>query len=807
MKRWEKGLIPALILALGIPLLSVPAAAGEAGAGEYGGFLVACADGALAAYEAGVLTLSGPAEVSGGADGERIVLKGECSLTLSGVDIRAAGGAGITLAPGTDAELILAPGSRNFVTGDANYAGIQVTFAEDDSASLIIRGEGKLTAQGGRNAAGVGGSFRESVFYGDITVESGSLIAQGGSNAAGIGSGVNSMGDQADYKMETQTWGAITISGGNVTANGSGSGAGIGGGNHADSGRILITGGTVNASGASGIGSGVGSASTDWKGRYGPGYYYGSVEIRGGTVTARAGENGAGIGGAMYCDGRVTISGGQITASGGAGGQLRHGGAGIGGGYEGHGEVTVTGGSVITTGGGGAAGIGSGSAANADPKRENQSRGDSARLSATVIRVENGVITATGGAYGGAGIGGGVGADRVEISLTGGSVETNGGGGTRARPLGGAGLGSAAAGAESEEGQPVGGETGTKISLTGGSVSAVGGWGAAGIGGGGGNASPVSLVVDRSADITAFSDGIRFALDTRSPGEGEISAARVLQGTFVDLSDFENMEYEGLAVDLRSDLWEETVILPEGCRSFARTVPAGIYSISAGPEIFAVGETEKSIPGRLTGGSAFAVTDDGMADGHFLTVCTRRQVRVVWDDQDDLDGSRRNLSLFLIQDGQQAAEATVSAEDSSPEIIVWDDLPKYSSDGSREREYAVVPGEMAGYAPTVAEDGDTIVVTLTHMPELVCPEGFLYWLGDSRTPRPEQVELTLLADGKAVTTITVEPGENGIWRYSFGPRLGALERKKINYTVQLNSPGLRAVAVDWDLLITPESAP
>ena len=805
MKKWRSGRIIALILALCVLPRTVSARAEEAGTREYGGFSVSCAQEASAVYSDGVLTLSGTAQVAGGEDGERIVLEGECHLTLSGASIHASGGAGITLAPGADAELILAPGTRNTVTGDANYAGIQVTFAGDNSARLTLRGEGCLTAQGGRNAAGIGGSFRGSVFYGDITLEGGQITARGGSNAAGIGSGVNSMGDPAETKADALAWGVITVNGGQITAQGSGSGAGIGGGNHADSGKIVINGGTVNASGASGIGSGVGSSSVDRKGRYGPGYYYGCVEITGGTVTARGEENGAGIGGAMYADGEVIISGGQISAFGGGGGQLRHGGAGIGGGYEGHGDIAISGGSVIATGGGGAAGIGSGSSAAADPDREDPIRGEEAHFSATGIVIENGAVTATGGAQGGAGIGGGVDADRVSIRITGGSVETNGGGGSRGRPLGGAGLGSAAGPEPGKEDSFVG--TKTQIVLTGGVVSALGGWGGAGIGGGGENLTPECLVIGPEADVTAFSDGRRFALDTRERvEEAEIDVVGVLQATFVDLSDYERRDYEGLAVDLRRETeTEETVILPEGYRSFARSVAPGEYTIAVGPEHFAAGATEKTIPGRLTGGDTFSVTEESMADARFLAVRTVQTARTVWQDRDNLDRSRRDLTLFLLQDGQQVGETVIRAADDAPDLTVWDDFSKYSEDGSRERIYAVVPGEMEGYAQTVTGEGDAFTVTMTHVPEMISPEGFLYWLGGSSAPRPESVELTLFADGEPVADLTVRPGENGIWRYSFGPRTASMDRRRITYTLAADLPGWRVLIVGWDLMFIPDS--
>ena len=83
-----------------------------------------------------------------------------------------------------------------------------------------------------------------------------------------------------------------------------------------------------------------------------------------GSLTAKGGGHGAGIGGSNEKDGQVTITGGKITATGG------NGAAGIGGGagdkytaVGGDGDVTISGGTITATGGSLAAGIGGGSMA------------------------------------------------------------------------------------------------------------------------------------------------------------------------------------------------------------------------------------------------------------------------------------------------------------------------------------------------------------------------------------------------------------------------------------------------------------
>ena len=146
-----------------------------------------------------------------------------------------------------------------------------------------------------------------------------------------------------------------------------------------------------------------------------------------GSLTAKGGGHGAGIGGSDKQDGQVTITGGKITATGG------NGGAGIGGGagdkyaaVDGDGDVTISGGTITATGGSGAAGIGGGLDGNG-----------------TVI-ITGGDITAKATGLYGAGIGGGTG-EIPKDTLIGGNGTVTISGGTITEASGGymaAGIGS-----------------------------------------------------------------------------------------------------------------------------------------------------------------------------------------------------------------------------------------------------------------------------------------------------------------------------------------------------------------------------
>lgn len=130
----------------------------------------------------------------------------------------------------------------------------------------------------------------------------GSLVAgNNGTDGAGIGSS-NSTNTRNIY-----------ITGGNITAYAGAYGAGIGGGGGGGcASDIYISGGTVNATGGSNQGAGIGGGS-DSSGSNGDAK---NIFITGGTVTATARGRGAGIGGGNGAGSDIYITGGDVTAKG-----------------------------------------------------------------------------------------------------------------------------------------------------------------------------------------------------------------------------------------------------------------------------------------------------------------------------------------------------------------------------------------------------------------------------------------------------------------------------------------------------------
>ena len=174
-------------------------------------------------------------------------------------------------------------------------------------------------------------------------------------------------------------------------------------------------------------------------------------EDKNGKLTARGGQQGAGIGGGSGKDGsNIFITGGGVNAIGGLAA------AGIGGGLGGNGSnITISGGKVGATNGLNGAGIGGGQ-----------------HGSGSNITISGGEVNASGGKSG-AGIGGGLGGNGSDIIISGGEVSASGG-------KNGAGIGGGVDG--KGEGITVSGNA--QLKVRGGSVHGDYGTGA-GIGGGG----------------------------------------------------------------------------------------------------------------------------------------------------------------------------------------------------------------------------------------------------------------------------------------------------------------------------------
>ncbi len=273
----------------------------------------------------------------------------DVTLTLSGNNLlKSADNSGM-------AGLFVEAGSKLTIDGSGS---LQATGAKGKTSAPIAAGGAGIGGNGHnanyRAAAGVFGSGTlGSGHFGEIAIDSGSITATGGiatnSNygaGAGIGSGglSGSVAIKAGGIIDTDTFpeGSIAINGGTIVAEG-----GKGGSQSADT------------LGGAGIGSG--GVGNYWD----PMHNYIDVAIHGGTVTAQAYSDGAGIGGGANANSATVLIDGNADVKAYGGDELDGtpwGGAGIGGGDNGCAPDIAIGGQakVLAVGKGAAAGIGGG---------------------------------------------------------------------------------------------------------------------------------------------------------------------------------------------------------------------------------------------------------------------------------------------------------------------------------------------------------------------------------------------------------------------------------------------------------------
>ena len=574
-------------------------------------------------------------------------------------------------------------------------------------------------------------------------------------------------------------WGALIFEGGNITADGYGGGAGIGGGSHMDSGDIRIGGEAhiVHAKGregGAGIGSGRGIEIAEGNSGLGAGRHYATVTMTGGTIDeAESDWLGAGIGGGIGADAYIEITGGVIRLTQGANGSdgaLHRGGAGIGGGYLGHTQTTIREEAHIikAVGGSGAPGIGNGSLASKESRDETETipEGDS------FVKIEGGTVDLAAGGQYGAGIGTGNGAEICNVTISGGTVNAVGYASTKREMSGGAGIGS---GVGKAAGFTNGADTSVNVEITGGIVTATGGWGAAGIGSGALNKRAEQISVLADADIHAYCDGEKFALDTRD-GTGKETKSDtsgrnlegVYQGTFVQLA---GGRFEGLTVAVTGMsggevMDEHKASLPEGYRSFAVSVDGfegtdadDSYRVRAGSDLFASSYNETEIPGSFDqSGHRFYVGKDGFGDYYFLSPAVTMSATLVWVEEDGRTDKRQDVEISLLDGGGNVLTTQVIGKDADdggaaiyksfstaenpsgtkPEAIqfpdpnlqeelllgqtasadnalslVFDDLVKYDASGENEIEYTIEETSIPQYRAAYVTGGTHMTITNT----------------------------------------------------------------------------------------------
>ena len=383
----------------------------------------------LALLPTAALAAGGPVDLTGTETisstqqaGTYYRVTGNTALTLNSAVIEPGDDANAPAIEVLSGKLTLTLVGESTVRGGRGYAGIYVA----PGAELVITGDGELHAFGGSGSDGVIDIIEDGK-------KTGSYYYGGG---AGIGgNGTFMTGSDALLNVNASNFGKITIENGKVSAIGgkssesnAGAGAGIGSGGASTKGSSIvkptdgtidIRGGVVTAQGGDGQtnsltggGAGIGSGGSVG-GFYTQESFTVVVYISAGEVTATGMAEGAGIGGGANVDGGVIeISGGVVHAYGGYeiedgkqdGG---YGGAGIGGGDNGGvTSITISGSNVYAAATGAAAGIGGGNDGGSEEEGNYKKVGD-------ITICGDAFVMARGGSYkdgkrdGGAGIGAG----------------------------------------------------------------------------------------------------------------------------------------------------------------------------------------------------------------------------------------------------------------------------------------------------------------------------------------------------------------------------------------------------------------
>ena len=131
-------------------------------------------------------------------------------------------------------------------------------------------------------------------------------------------------------------------------------------------------------------------------------------------------------------------------------------------------------------------------------------------------------------------------------------------------------------------------------------------------------------------------------------------------------------------------------------------------------------------------------------------------VTKVWDDADNQDGLRPDSVTVTLSDGTQL---TLSEDNAWTATVTG--LPVY--EGGQMIEYTWAEEPVPGYTLSAETDGSAAVLTNTHEPETAALSVAKVWDDDGNRDgvRPEALEVTLLADGEPVGTVTLT--EAGGW--------------------------------------------
>ncbi len=224
----------------------------------------------------------------------------------------------------------------------------------------------------------------------------------------------------------------------------------------------------------------------------------------------------------------------------------------------------------------------------------------------------------------------------------------------------------------------------------------------------------------------------------------------------------------------------------------------GLYRFEQGVEIQYVWD-EIQIDGYVEEGRTVEVYQDGkttvtkttITNGHGIEY-TKVSVTKVWDDNDDQDGLRQDVTIRLMKrvgsgsETQKDAKVIRKGATGDELTVTWENLPVYE-DGEKV-VYTVVEDDMDGYtAVLTGSEEDRYTFTNTHAPETIDIPVTKIWADkdDQDGKRPASVTVNLLAGDETVDTAELTAPA---WTHTFTGLPVYAEGEKIAYTIVEHLP-------------------
>ena len=157
---------------------------------------------------------------------------------------------------------------------------------------------------------------------------------------------------------------------------------------------------------------------------------------------------------------------------------------------------------------------------------------------------------------------------------------------------------------------------------------------------------------------------------------------------------------------------------------------------------------------------------------------TTINVTKVWMDNDNNDGLRpESIEVNLLVSNQVIDTITIKEKDNWTGSFTG--LPKYV-DG-KEIKYTIEEADVPTYYTATV---NSTVITNTHIPEVISLNVTKIWDDKDNQDgiRPDNITITLLADGKVLTTAILSKDTE--WKYTFDNLLKYSKGNQITYTIQ-----------------------